>query len=59
MADSAVTMLGVVGFLGLLAAARLSDANAPPFDVFALVWFFIFGAIKLFLPWLLRVGRRK
>ena len=53
IADLAVTVLGLAGFLGFLAAARMSDTNAPPFDLFALAWFFSFGAIKLSLPWLL------
>jgi hypothetical protein len=53
MADLAVTVLGVAGFLGFLLAARMDDANASPFDVFAFAWFFIFGAIKACLPWLL------
>jgi hypothetical protein len=52
-ADLAVTVLGVAGFLGFLLAARMDDANASPFDVMAFVWFFTFGAIKVFLPWLL------
>jgi hypothetical protein len=53
MADLAVTVLGVAGFLGFLLAARMDDAIASPFDVFAFVWFFTFGGIKLCLPWLL------
>jgi len=53
MADLAVTVLGVAGFLGFLLAARMDDANASPFDVFAFAWFFIFGGIKACLPWLL------
>lgn len=53
IADFAVTVLGLAGFLGFLAAARISDANAPPFDLLALAWFFSFGTIKLSLPWLL------
>src|SRR6202008_126165 len=63
--DLAVTLLGVVGFLGFLAAARMS--NSFPFDVAAMVWFATFGAIKVALPLLLekrgdlqdrRAGRR-
>jgi hypothetical protein len=63
--DLAVTLLGVVGFLGFLAAARLNDGF--PFDVAAMVWFATFGAIKVGLPLLLekrgdlqdrRAGRR-
>jgi hypothetical protein len=53
MADFAVTVLGVVGFLGFLLAGRMDDANSSPFDVFAFVWFFTFGGIKSCLPWLL------
>ena len=53
MADFAVTVLGVAGFLGFLLAGRMDDANASPFDVFAFVWFFAFGGIKFCLPWLL------
>jgi predicted MFS family arabinose efflux permease len=53
MADLAVTVLGVAGFLGFLLAGRMDDANASPFDVFAFVWFFTFGGIKCCLPWLL------
>jgi hypothetical protein len=60
-ADLAVTVLGVAGFLGFLEVARMDDANASPFDVFAFLWFFVFCVIKAFLPWLLskrRVSRR-
>lgn len=53
MADFAVTVLGVAGFIGFLLAGRMDDANASPFDVFAFVWFFTFGGIKFCLPWLL------
>jgi predicted MFS family arabinose efflux permease len=53
MANLAVTVLGVAGFLGFLLAARMDDANASPFDLFAFAWFFIFLAIKACLPWLL------
>jgi hypothetical protein len=53
IADLTVTVLGVAGFLGFLVAARIDDANASPFDVFAFAWFFIFGAIKTCSPWLL------
>jgi hypothetical protein len=53
MADFAVTALGVAGLLGFLLVGRMDDANASPFDVFAFVWFFMFGGIKFFLPWLL------
>jgi xanthine/uracil permease len=53
MADFAVTVLGVVGFLGFLLAGRMDDANVSPFDVFAFVWFFTFGGIKFCLPSLL------
>jgi hypothetical protein len=53
MATLAVTVLGVAGFLGFLLAARMDDAHASPFDVFAFAWFFIFLAIKACLPWLL------
>ena len=63
--DLAVTLLGVVGFLGFLAAARMNSSF--PFDVAAMVWFAAFGAIKVGLPLLLekredlqqrRTGRR-
>jgi hypothetical protein len=63
--DLAVTLLGVVGFLGFLAAARMNDGF--PFDVVAMVWFAAFGAVKVGLPLLLekrddlqqrRAGRR-
>ena len=53
MADLTVTVLGVAGFLGFLLTARMDDANASSFDVFAFAWFFIFGAIKACLPWIL------
>jgi hypothetical protein len=53
MADFVVTVLGVAGFIGFLLAGRMDDVNASPFDVFAFVWFFTFGGIKFFLPWLL------
>jgi hypothetical protein len=53
-ADLAVTVLGVTGLLGFLMAGRMDDANASPFDIFAFVWFFTFGGIKLSLPWLLK-----
>lgn len=49
--DVAVTLLGVVGFLGFLAAARMSGPDASLFDVLAFGWFFFFGAIKLCKPW--------
>jgi hypothetical protein len=49
--DLAVTLLGIVGFLGFLAAARMNDSF--PFDVVAMVWFATFGAIKVGLPLLL------
>jgi hypothetical protein len=58
-ADLAVTVLGVAGFLGFFAAGRMDDANASPFDIFAFVWFFTFGGIKLSLPWLLKRARAK
>jgi hypothetical protein len=52
-ADLAVTILGVGGLLGFLLAGRMDGgANASPFDVFAFVWFFTFGGIKLSVPWL-------
>ena len=54
MAELAVTVLGVAGLLGFLMAGRMDDANASPFDIFAFVWFFTFGGIKLSLPWLLK-----
>jgi hypothetical protein len=53
-ADLAVTVLGVAGLLGFLMAGRMDDANASPYDIFAFVWFFTFGGIKLSLPWLLK-----
>jgi hypothetical protein len=49
--DLAVTLLGIVGFLGFLAAARMNDSF--PFDVVVMVWFATFGAIKVGLPLLL------
>jgi hypothetical protein len=66
-ADLGVTLLGVVGFLGFLAAARMNVANSSPFDAIALLWFATFGTIKICLPRLLakreggqhsRAGRR-
>jgi hypothetical protein len=53
IADWAVTLLGVAGVLAFLLAARMDDTNALLYDVFAFVWFFTFGGIKLCLPWLL------
>jgi hypothetical protein len=53
-ADLAVTVLGVMGLLGFLLAGRMDDTNASPFDIFAFVWFFTLGVIKLNLPWLLK-----
>jgi hypothetical protein len=53
IADLAVTVLGVAGFLGFLLAARMDGANASPFDVFAFIWFFIFGVIKACLSGIL------
>jgi hypothetical protein len=53
-ADLVVTVLGVAGLLGFLMAGRMDDANASPYDIFAFVWFFTFGGIKLSLPWLLK-----
>jgi hypothetical protein len=60
-ADLVVTVLGVAGFLGFLWVARMDDANASPYDVFAFAWFFTFCAIKACLPWLLsmRVAARR
>jgi hypothetical protein len=49
--DSVVTVLGVAGFLGFLAAARMDDANASPFDAMAYAWFFGFLVLKMCLPW--------
>jgi hypothetical protein len=49
--DLAVTLLGIVGFLGFLAAARMNDSF--PFDIVAMVWFATFGAIKVSLLLLL------
>jgi hypothetical protein len=49
-ADLTVTVLGVVGFLGFLVAARMDDANSSPFDAMAYIWFFAFGGIKFCLP---------
>lgn len=58
-AELAVTMLGVVGFLGFLLTARMDDVNASPFDVLAFVWFITFGIIRLCLPRLLSKLRRQ
>jgi hypothetical protein len=52
-AELVVSVLGVAGLLGFLMAGRMDDANESPFDIFAFVWFFTFGGIKLSLPWLL------
>ena len=49
--DNAVTVLGVVGFLGFLVAARRDDANASPFDAMPYAWFFAFLVLKMCLPW--------
>ena len=61
--DVGVTLLGIVGFLGFLAAARMNEADGAPFDTLALVWFAVFGAIKIDLPRLLanrdRSARRR
>jgi hypothetical protein len=61
--DVGVTLLGIVGFLGFLAAARMNEADGAPFDTLALVWFAVFGAIKIGLPRLLanrdRSARRR
>jgi hypothetical protein len=46
-AHLAVTFLGVVGFLALLAAARASDNSS--FEIAAIVWFAVFGVIKVSL----------
>jgi hypothetical protein len=48
--DFAVTLSGVAGVLGFIVAARVDDANALTYDVFAFVWLFIFGGLKLCLP---------
>jgi hypothetical protein len=53
IADWAVTLLGVAGVLGFVLAARIDDENALSYDVFAFIWFFTFGCIKLSLPRLL------
>lgn len=50
VADLAVTVIGVMGFLGFLAAARLDDAHASMLDVMAFIWFAILGTVKLCLP---------
>jgi hypothetical protein len=55
-AELVVTVLGVAGLLGFLMAGRMDDPNASPFDIFAFVWFFTFGGIKLSLPWLLEAS---
>ena len=52
-ADAVVTLMGVAGFLGFLLAARMDDVIASPDGVFAFVWFFIFGGIKVCVPWLM------
>lgn len=49
--DMTITVLGVVGFLGFLVAARRDDANASPFDAMAYAWFFAFLVLKMCLPW--------
>jgi hypothetical protein len=54
-ADSCVTILGVVGFLGFLVVARMDSPSASPFDYMAYAWFFTFGAIKMLLPRLLKL----
>lgn len=35
VADLGMPVLGVVGFLALLIAARMDDTKAPPFDIIA------------------------
>ena len=54
--DLAVTVLGIVGFLGFLVVARMESANSSPYDYMAYAWFFAFGAIKFCLPWILNSG---
>jgi hypothetical protein len=39
----AVTLAGVVGFLGLLVAGSLLPSYATPLRALALVWFAVFG----------------
>ena len=52
-ANLLVTVLGIAGFLGFLAIARMDDPNASPFDYLAFGWLFAFAAIKASLPRLL------
>ena len=52
--DLCVTLLGVVGFLGFLAAARMSGEDSLPFDLIAVLWFVTFCAVKIGLPRLLQ-----
>jgi hypothetical protein len=44
-----VTLIGAVGFLGWLLAARFFPALATPFRCLAMVWFFGFGAARVLM----------
>ena len=45
IAASAVTLIGILGFLGLLVAGNLFPGGAVVLRVIALIWFVIFGAL--------------
>ena len=52
-----VTVAGVLGFVVLLVASTYFPHLANPIRVAALVWFFVFGAIRTSLFWKRGAGR--
>ncbi|SKA11503.1 hypothetical protein SAMN02745126_03623 [Enhydrobacter aerosaccus] len=58
MALAGVQVVGVLGFVGLLSAARVAPDIAPLLQMLAFLWFFVAGALWLALPSLLRRRRQ-
>jgi uncharacterized membrane protein YfcA len=56
--DFGITLIGVVGFLGLLAAARLASSDESQLGSIAFIWFFGFAGLKFALPWILSRRRK-
>jgi hypothetical protein len=49
-AAALVTIVGVGGMLGLLFAARASPAHAGLLQAAALLWFLLWGVVRVFTP---------
>jgi ABC-type Fe3+-siderophore transport system permease subunit len=45
-----VTIAGVIGFVGLFVASHYAPDAATYLRVLGLIWFFVFGAIRITLP---------